>query len=64
MEITRLSLNAYSATTPEYLILELYHQYSTRGHPKNIFMTHDSVPAIPGKALDKRCRCACSVTKL
>jgi propionate CoA-transferase len=41
------------ANTPEYLILELYHQYTTLGHPKNIFIISDALPAIPGRALDK-----------
>ena len=26
------------ATTPEYLILELYRQYNELGHPENIFL--------------------------
>jgi acyl CoA:acetate/3-ketoacid CoA transferase len=41
------------ANTPEYLILELYHQYTIRGHPKNLFIISDALPAIPGRALDK-----------
>jgi propionate CoA-transferase len=40
-------------TTPEYLILELYKLYSETGHPKNIFLISDALPAIPGRALDK-----------
>jgi propionate CoA-transferase len=40
------------ATTPEYLIHELYQHYVERGHPKNIFIISDSLPATPGRALD------------
>jgi propionate CoA-transferase len=39
-------------TTPEYLILELYKQYTEFGHPKNIFIISDTLPAMPGRALD------------
>jgi acyl CoA:acetate/3-ketoacid CoA transferase len=41
------------ANTPEYLILELYHQYAKNGHPKNLFIISDALPAIPGRALDR-----------
>lgn len=41
------------AITPEYLILELYRKYFEEGHPKNIFIISDVLPAIPGRALDK-----------
>lgn len=41
------------ANTPEYLILELYHQYAIHGHPKNLFLISDCLPAVPGRALDK-----------
>ena len=41
------------ATTPEYLILELYEQYNKNGHPKNIFIISDALPAVPGRALDQ-----------
>lgn len=40
------------ATTPEYLILELYKRYSEIGHPKRIFVISDALPALPGRALD------------
>ena len=33
------------ATTPEYLILELYRKYVEQGHPKNIFIISDTLPA-------------------
>jgi propionate CoA-transferase len=41
------------ATTPEYLILELYKRYKEQGHPKNIFIISDALPAVPGRALDQ-----------
>ena len=41
------------ANTPEYLIIELYQQYTRNGHPKNLFVISDALPAIPGRALDK-----------
>ena len=37
------------ATTPEYLILELYKKYAEEGHPKNIFIISDALPAVPWK---------------
>lgn len=40
------------ANTPEYLILELYNQYTKNGHPKNLFVISDALPAVPGRALD------------
>jgi propionate CoA-transferase len=40
------------ATTPEYLILELYESYSRIGSPKNLFIISDALPAVPGRALD------------
>ena len=40
------------ATTPEYLILELYNRYIELGHPKNIFIISDALPATPGRAFD------------
>jgi acyl CoA:acetate/3-ketoacid CoA transferase len=41
------------ANTPEYLILQLYHQYTKNGHPKNLFIISDALPAVPGRALDR-----------
>jgi propionate CoA-transferase len=41
------------ATTPEYLILELYRRYIEEGHPKSIFIISDALPASPGRALDQ-----------
>jgi acyl CoA:acetate/3-ketoacid CoA transferase len=40
------------ATTPEYLILELYRHYNEFGHPKNMFIMSDALPAVPNRALD------------
>ena len=40
------------ATTPEYLILELYKRYVKFGHPKNIFIVSDALPATPRRGLD------------
>ena len=40
------------STTPEYLILELYRQYNEVGHPKNIFIVSDVLPASANRALD------------
>src|SRR5678816_4468151 len=40
------------ATTPEYLILELYKSYSRVGSPRNLFIISDALPAVPGRALD------------
>lgn len=40
------------ATTPEYLILELYRHYNEFGHPKNMFIVSDALPATPSRALD------------
>jgi propionate CoA-transferase len=41
------------ATTPEYLILELYRQYNEQGHPKNIFIISDALRGVPRRALDQ-----------
>jgi propionate CoA-transferase len=41
------------ATTPEYLILELLRRYKRTGHPKELFLTCDALPAIPDRALDR-----------
>jgi propionate CoA-transferase len=41
------------ATTPEYLILELYRRYNEQGHPKNIFIISDALPAVAGRGLDQ-----------
>ncbi|HEY7080851.1 MAG TPA: CoA-transferase [Nitrososphaeraceae archaeon] len=40
------------ATTPEYLIREVYRHYNQSGHPKNIFIVSDALPATPHRALD------------
>ncbi len=41
------------ATTPEHLIIELYDKYERQGHPKNVFLISDTLPATPGRALDQ-----------
>jgi len=41
------------ATTPEYLINELFKTYQRTGHPKNIFIISDALPAVPGRSLDQ-----------
>ncbi len=41
------------AITPEYLILESYRKYVEEGHPNNIFIISDALPAIPGRGIDK-----------
>lgn len=41
------------ATTPEYLINQLYSRYQRSGHPKNLFIISDALPAVPGRALDQ-----------
>lgn len=40
-------------TTPEYLILELFKIYKETGHPRNILLISDALPAMPGRALDQ-----------
>lgn len=40
------------AATPEHLILKLYERYEKTGHPRNLFLICDSLPAVPGRALD------------
>ncbi len=41
------------AANPEYLILELYKRYQEHGHPNNLFIISEALPAVPGRALDK-----------
>jgi len=41
------------STAPEYLILELFEQYKRTGHPNNLFIISDTLPAVPGRGLDK-----------
>jgi acyl CoA:acetate/3-ketoacid CoA transferase len=43
------------AATPEHLILELYERYRNTGHPRDLFMIGDTLPAVPGRALDAVC---------
>lgn len=41
------------ATTPEFLILGLYDHFKRTGHPKDLFLMSDALPATPGRALDR-----------
>jgi propionate CoA-transferase len=40
------------ATTPEYLIRELYNRYRRTGQPRDLFLIADALPAIPNRGLD------------
>jgi propionate CoA-transferase len=40
------------AATPEHLILKLYERYERSGHPNKLFLICESLPAVPGRALD------------
>jgi len=40
------------AATPEHLILNLFENYQKTGHPRNLFLICESLPAIAGRALD------------
>jgi acyl CoA:acetate/3-ketoacid CoA transferase len=40
------------ATTPEYLIMEIFRHYIEFNHPRNIFIVSDALPATPNRALD------------
>ena len=42
-----------AATAPFYLIETLLQHYLETGHPKNLFIISDAIPAIPGFGLDK-----------
>lgn len=37
------------ATTPEYLINQLYARYHRTGHPKNLFIISDALPVFQGE---------------
>jgi len=41
------------AATPEHLILNLFDEYQKTGHPKELFLSCESLPAISGRALDQ-----------
>ncbi len=41
-----------AATAPFYLIETLLQHYQETGHPKNLFIISDAIPAIPGFGLD------------
>jgi propionate CoA-transferase len=40
------------ANTPEYLLLELHKRYLETGHPRDLFLIADALPATPGRGLD------------
>ncbi len=40
------------AATPEYLILKLYDRYRDTGHPRDLFIVADTLPAARERALD------------
>jgi len=40
------------ATAPEYLIIKLWEVYKDTGHPRNLFIVSDTLPAIPNRGLD------------
>lgn len=42
----------HMATTSEYLINQLYSRYQRLGHPNNISVVSDTLPAVPGRTLD------------
>lgn len=42
-----------AATSPFYLIDEMINAYKKSGHPRNLFIISDAIPAIPGFGLDK-----------
>ncbi len=40
------------AATPEFLILKLYERYRDTGHPRDLFIVADTLPAARERALD------------
>ncbi len=45
------------ATTPEYLLIKLYDRYRETGHPRDLFILADSLPAARGRAFDLIAEC-------
>ena len=41
------------STSPEYLILELFEMYKETGHPNNLFIISDTLPAVADRGIDK-----------
>ncbi len=41
------------STSPEYLIEELFNMYKETGHPNNLFVISDTLPAISDRGMDK-----------
>jgi len=49
-----VAISGFNASTaPFYLIDTLLQHYRETGHPKNLFIISDAIPAIPGFGLDK-----------
>ena len=49
-----VAISGFNASTaPFYLIETLLQHYLETGHPKNLFIISDAIPAIPGFGLDK-----------
>ncbi len=49
-----VAISGFNLTTsPEYLILELFEMYKETGHPNNLFIISDTLPAVPDRGLDK-----------
>lgn len=50
---SNIALSGFNmAITPEYLILKLYEHYRKTGHPRDLFIIADSLPGVPGRAID------------
>ncbi len=49
-----VAISGFNLTTsPEYLIMELFEMYKETGHPNNLFIISDTLPAVPNRGLDK-----------
>ena len=49
-----VAISGFNLTTsPEYLILELFEMYKETGHPNNLFIISDTLPAVPDRGMDK-----------
>ncbi len=43
------------STAPEYILMELYRSYEKTGHPRDLFIESDSLPASTGRGMDLIC---------
>ena len=43
------------STAPEYILLALYESYEKTGHPRDLFIESDSLPASTGRGMDLIC---------